>query len=70
MKVLTTLWGLIVDDGRLASILLISLVISWGLSLVGQPLIGAFMIWAGLLISLWISINHQLHLKLSQEKKE
>jgi hypothetical protein len=69
MKVLSTLWGLIVDDGRLVTILLFCLIISWGLSYGQQPLIGAFMIWAGLLLSLWVSIRHQLQLKLSKEKK-
>ncbi|MCM2534181.1 hypothetical protein NDK43_19710 [Neobacillus pocheonensis] len=68
MKVLSTLWGLIVDDGRLASILLFFLIISWSLSMAGQPFIGAIMIWAGLLISLWVSINHQLQLKISKKK--
>ncbi|MFY4776176.1 hypothetical protein [Metabacillus sp. RGM 3146] len=68
MKVLSTLWGLIVDDGRLASILIGCLVISCLLSLFGQSLIAAFVIWAGLLISLWVSIQHQLQLKLSKEK--
>jgi hypothetical protein len=68
MKVLSTLWGLIIDDGRLASTLIGCLIISWGSSLAGQPLIGAFIIWAGLLVSLWFSINHQVQLKLSKKR--
>lgn len=66
MKVLSALWGLIVDDVRLASILIVSLLISWGVSLAHQQVLAAIVIWAGLLISLWVSIEHQLRLKLKK----
>jgi hypothetical protein len=69
MKIISTLWGLIADDGRLASILLVFLIISGGLSMAGQPLISAFVIYAGLFISLWVSIHHQLQLKISKKKQ-
>lgn len=69
MKILSTLWGLIVDDGRLVSILMIFLLLSWGLSMAGQSMIAPFIIWAGLIISLFVSIHHQIQLKLVKEKK-
>jgi hypothetical protein len=64
MKVLSTLWGLLVDDGRLASILILSIVLAWGLSQFEQPLLAAILIWAGLIVSLAVSIEHQLKLKI------
>lgn len=68
MKILSKLWGLIVDDPRLVSTLVIFLILSWILTLVHQLLISALMIWAGLIISLWIALDHQLKLKLSKKK--
>ena len=64
MHILKTIWGLLVDDIRLASILVISLVIGCVVSLVHDSQLGAYVIWAGLIVSLWISIEHQLKLKL------
>jgi hypothetical protein len=66
MKVLSTLWGLLVDDGRLATILMISILIAWGLAQFGQPLLAAIVIMAGLVVSLAVSIEHQLNLKLKK----
>jgi hypothetical protein len=66
MKVLSTLWGLIVDDGRLASILLLSIILAWGLSQFGQPILAAIAMMAGLVVSLAVSIEHQLNLKLKK----
>ncbi|SEB86067.1 hypothetical protein [Paenibacillus sp. GP183] len=66
MKILSTLWGLLVDDGRLASILLLSIVIGWGLSQMQKPFLAAIVIWAGLIVSLAVSIEHQLNLKLKK----
>ncbi|MFC5452452.1 hypothetical protein [Paenibacillus aestuarii] len=64
MKVLSTLWGLLVDDGRLASILVIAIIISAVLTnALNLPLAGAVVLWAGLLVSLFYSIEHQLRLK-------
>lgn len=64
MKVLSTLWGLLVDDGRLASILVLAIIIGSIVSKVlHQPLPGAIVIWAGLLVALFVSIEHQLSLK-------
>jgi len=64
MKVLSTLWGLLVDDGRLASILVIAIIISAVLTnALSLPLSGAIVLWAGLLVSLFFSIEHQLRLK-------
>jgi hypothetical protein len=67
MKILSKLWGLIVDDTRLVSILLIFLLISWGVTMAGQSFIAAFLIWAGLIISLFVSIKHQIQLKISKK---
>ncbi|WP_155837174.1 hypothetical protein [Aneurinibacillus terranovensis] len=66
MKVLSTLWGLLVDDGRLAFILLLSLLIAGGLSLAHQSFMAAIVIWLGLMVSLWVSIMYQLQSKLSK----
>lgn len=63
MRALKVVWGLLVDDGRLAFVLALALVISFVLSHFHQPLLGALVIWVGLLASLWISIEHQLKLK-------
>ncbi|QSO50437.1 hypothetical protein JZ785_15975 [Alicyclobacillus curvatus] len=66
MRVLKIIWGLLVDDARLASILVLSLLIAFVLSLAGLKSIAAIVIWLGLVISLWISIDHQLKLKLKK----
>jgi hypothetical protein len=66
LKILSTLWGLLVDDGRLASILLLSIVIGWCLSRFQQPFLAAIVIWAGLIVSLAVSIEYQLNLKLKK----
>jgi hypothetical protein len=66
MKVLTTIWGLLVDDGRLASILMLSIILAWGLSQFGQPTLAAIAICAGLVVSLAVSIEHQLNIKLKK----
>lgn len=67
MKVLKTLWGLLVDDGRLASILVIGLIVAAVLSLgLHVPAIGSVVIWLALIISLVVSVNHQLKLKLNK----
>jgi hypothetical protein len=64
VKVLSTLWGLLVDDRRLASILILAIVISVIVSnTFGQPLLGALILWAGLIVSLFVSIEHQLRIK-------
>lgn len=64
IKVINTLWGLLVDDGRLASILIVALILAGVSSLVGKlTIIGAVLIWLGLILSLIISIEHQLKLK-------
>lgn len=64
MKVLKKLWGLLVDDGRLASILVISLIVAYIVSRLGQHTIGAIVIWVGLIVSLWVAVGHQLRLKV------
>jgi len=63
MKVLGTLWGLLVDDGRLASILVIALLLAALVSHLGHPTVGSILIWLGLIVSLFVSIEHQLTLK-------
>lgn len=66
MKVLKKLWGLLVDDGRLATILVVALVVAYIISASGQHLIGAIVIWLGLIIALWVSVDHQLRLKVKK----
>ncbi|KPV44064.1 hypothetical protein [Alicyclobacillus ferrooxydans] len=68
MKVLKVLWGLLVDDGRLASILVISLVVAYIVSLAGVKWLAALVIWLGLIVSLWVSIEHQLKLKVHKSR--
>lgn len=63
MKALKIVWGLLVDDARLATALVIALILAYALSLAHQPVFAAIIIWLGLIVSLWISIEHQLRLK-------
>lgn len=65
MKILSTLSGLIIDDRRLAGILIVFLIFSWGSSyFLHQRLLAGGLIGASLLLSLWFSVLHQLQLKL------
>ncbi|MBP1967109.1 hypothetical protein [Paenibacillus aceris] len=65
MKIISTLWGLLVDDGRLASILVLAIVVSAVVTNLFQlQLVGAIVIWAGIVVSLFVSIQHQLSLKM------
>lgn len=66
MRVLKVLWGLLVDDARLASILVVALVIGYVASLAGWHTIGAIVIWLGLIVSLWVSVSHQLKRKIGK----
>lgn len=69
MKVLKVLWGLLVDDTRLVSILLFSLLLSViAATVVHQIVAAALFIWLGLLGSLWVSIEHELKVKVTKEK--
>jgi Kef-type K+ transport system membrane component KefB len=69
-KILSTLWGLLFDDARLAVTLLIALAIAAIASLVGHmPTLGAIVIWLGLIVALFISIEHQLTSKLRKSGK-
>lgn len=63
MGVLKKLWGLLVDDGRLASILVLSLIVAFGVSRAGLTFAAAIVIWLGLIVSVWVSVDHQLQLK-------
>lgn len=68
MNVIKTILGLIYDDARLVLTLGVALAISLIFRLAHQPLIAAVLIWAGLIVSLWISIEHELKQKSSQSK--
>ena len=68
MGILKTLWGLLVDDARLAFILGITLIAAFLFSQVNLPLVAAVVIWAGLLAALWSSTEHQLKLKRAQDR--
>ena len=64
MKVLSILWGLLVDDGRLAWTLLVFLAVAGVISRVAHlPFVGSLMIWLGLIVSIIFSVEHQLSLK-------
>jgi hypothetical protein len=68
--ILSTLWGLLFDDARLAVTLLVALAIAAIVSLVGHmPIVGAIVIWLGLIAALFISIEHQLTSKLRKSGK-
>ncbi len=68
MKVLKTLWGLLVDDGRLAWTLVIGLVISRVVSMVLRlEFIGALIIWISLIAALIVSVEHQLKLTVNRK---
>lgn len=64
MKVFSTLWGLLVDDGRLSWILLVALIMAAIASLLAHlASAGAVLIWLGLIVSLIISVEHQLRIR-------
>ncbi len=67
MKVIKKLWGLLYDDARLVLTLVVALLLSLLLKLINLPTIAAIAIWLGLVVSLWISIEHELSLKRSSE---
>ena len=65
MKVIKKLWGLLYDDARLVMGLIVALLLSLLLKLINLPTFAAIVIWLGLVVSLWISIEHELSLKRS-----
>ena len=67
MKAIKVMWGLLVDDGRLAALLLVSLIGSALVSVLGHHAqLAAYVIWAGLLVSLAVSIEYQLKQKMKK----
>lgn len=68
MRVLKVLWGLLVDDARLASILVLSLIVAFVVALAGLKFVAAIVIWLGLIVSIWVSVEYQLQLKLKKQK--
>lgn len=65
MKMLSTLWGLLVDDGRLAWTLLTFLIVAAICSrVVNLPFLASLIIWLGLIVSVVFSVEHQLRLKM------
>jgi hypothetical protein len=66
MGVFKVIWGLLVDDARLAIGLAITLLVAYLFSHFHLHLLGAIVIWAGLVVSLWISVEHQLAVKLKK----
>ncbi len=65
MKVIKKLWGLLYDDARLVMGLIVALLLSLLLKLINLPTFAAIVIWLGLVVSLWISIEHELSKKRS-----
>ena len=70
MGILKTLWGLLVDDVRLALVLGSALILAFGLRQAGLSLVAAVVLWIGLLGALWFSIEHQLKLRQVQEQSK
>lgn len=69
MKILKVLKGLLIDDTRLVSIVLLSLLLSViAATVVHQVVAAALFIWLGLIGSLWVSIEHELKVKVNKEK--
>lgn len=67
MAMWKTLWGLLVDDGRLASILVICVILAGVCARVAHlPTLGTVFIWGGLLLALVVSVEHQLNLKIKK----
>jgi len=67
MKAIQVIWGLLVDDGRLATLLMATLIVSALVSVLGhQAQLAAYIIWGGLLVSLSVSIEYQLKQKLKK----
>lgn len=68
-KVLKIIWGLFVDDARLVITLVITVAASAFVSTSGYPFFGMVCLWLGLLLALFISIEHQLHVKMHSDKE-
>ncbi|MGI9049675.1 MAG: hypothetical protein ACR2GU_09950 [Rubrobacteraceae bacterium] len=69
MGVLKTLWGLLVDDARLAFILVFTLIAAFLFSRMNWSLVAAVAIWVGLLAALWSSTEHQLKLRRTRVRR-
>ncbi|OCT14371.1 hypothetical protein A8709_26500 [Paenibacillus pectinilyticus] len=67
-EVLNIILGIFIDDARLALTLVISVALSALVSTLGYPIVGMFCLWVGLLLALFISIEHQLHVKMHSKK--
>jgi hypothetical protein len=69
MKILKKLWGLLVDDNLLASILLITVILAAAVSEWGHMAgLGVIVLWLGLLVSLTVSIEHQLNVRTKSKQ--
>lgn len=63
MKVVKKLWGLLYDDARLVLTLIVALFGAFLLQALRLSTLAAIVIWFGLVVSLWVSIEHELTLK-------
>lgn len=63
MRFLKKALGLVVDDARLVGVLALFLLAAFLLHVAGQPLLAAVAIWLGLIVSLTVSVSHELRLK-------
>ena len=66
MSVLQTLWGLLVDDLRLVSVLFLGLGLTLLLSLLHQPSLGALVVALAIVAALTVSIRHELRNHLAK----
>lgn len=68
MRVLKVLWGLVVDDLWLASMTVGVLILAYIFSLTGLKSIDPYVIWVGLVVAIWVSVEHQLRLKRKESR--
>jgi hypothetical protein len=69
-KIIKIVWGLLFDDVRLAVFLLLALTIAAILCNLGYNSLGMIVMWLGMLLALFISIEHQLQNKLKSKAKQ
>ncbi len=66
MSAMKVLFALLFDDARLVTIVTLSVVLSYLCSDIHFHLLAAIVLWVGPMLALWVSIEHQLTLKLQK----
>ncbi len=62
-------WGLFVDDGRLAGILVATVLVAGVLSHIHAVKWAVAVLWVGVALALWTSVNHQIVVHRQQTAK-